>query len=104
MARDYVIQILQNAAGFASEEDGAYIREFTPDTDALGRGTLTVTRRVEDALGFPSHAEAWKFWMQQSRRVPRRPDGKPNRPLTAYTVSILRRDDPWRWDQASTTN
>jgi hypothetical protein len=85
---EYVIQIYALADGGPSEEEGSFIREFIPDTDAWGRGTLLVTDNQNEALTFASTGEAWEYWKQQSKRVPTRPDGKPNRPLTAYTVSI----------------
>jgi hypothetical protein len=37
---------------------------------------------------FEDHAAAMEVWTRQSRVRPLRPDGKPNRPLTAYTISI----------------
>ena len=39
-------------------------------------------------MRFVSIAEAMEYWRTVSTTVPFRPDGKPNRPLTAYTVEI----------------
>lgn len=85
----YVILILGSALGFRSEIDGNYIEDYMPDNDPAGLGTLLVTDNIKKAKQFGVYREAWEFWKQQSRRVPFRPDGEPNRPLTAYCVEIL---------------
>jgi hypothetical protein len=53
-----------------------------------GRGSMEFTADQDEALTFPSVAEALTYWRTVSKTVPRRDDGKPNRPLTAYTVTI----------------
>jgi hypothetical protein len=70
-----------------------YVRDFDPDGNH-GRGTLKTTVRAAEAKQFASIAEAHDFWRQQSSTHPLRDDGKPNRPLTAYTVSIFSLDVP----------
>ena len=83
-----VIKIVQAAAGFSSDHAGQYIRSFVPDTDEYGQGVLVTTANLDDALKFETWPAAFEFWKQQSRRCPLRMDGKPNRPLTAFTVTI----------------
>jgi hypothetical protein len=39
-------------------------------------------------MTFPSKAAALDYYFTTSKTVPRRPDGRPNRPLTAYTIEI----------------
>lgn len=56
----------------------------TPD----GRGETKFATSREKALQFNSIGEAFEFWRQISKGVPLRPDGKPNRPLTVFTVEI----------------
>lgn len=53
-----------------------------------GRGRVTFTPNAKHAMEFGSFREAFAFWQQRSKTVPTRTDGKPNRPLTAYTCSI----------------
>ena len=55
---------------------------------ARGRGTIETTSDPARAKRFASKAEAWAYWGQQSEVKPRRPDGRPNRPLTAWTVLV----------------
>jgi len=43
---------------------------------------------ASDAMKFATVAEAWDYWRQQSPDLPLRPDGQPNRPLTALTVAV----------------
>lgn len=70
---------------------GAGWIEAHEDT-ACGRGHTTFTRDRTRAVSFDSPADAIEYWRQQSKTVPTRPDGKPNRPLTAFTVEILSLD------------
>jgi hypothetical protein len=42
----------------------------------------------EDAMAFDDVKTALEYWQRQSTVVPRRTDGRPNRPLTAYTVEM----------------
>lgn len=61
----------------------------TADVEAHdGRGDVTFTLLAHEALAFPDQVAAFEFWRQQSTARPLRPDGQPNRPLTAFTVSI----------------
>lgn len=67
--------------------DDTYL--MTCDFEANGgRGFLTVTTDQRCAKRFSSGREALEYWRTQSKTVPLRPDGKPNRPLTAYTIEI----------------
>lgn len=67
---------------------GQYVKTF--DADAYdGRGYLVTTREKREALRFDSMTAAMKFYRQQSTVQPlRRSDGRPNRPLTAFTVTV----------------
>jgi hypothetical protein len=64
-----------------------YVRQFDPDAHD-GRGDLITTRDKSKALKFPSMREAMALWKQQSKVQPLRGDGRPNRPLTAFTVEV----------------
>lgn len=70
-----------------SDLEGAYIKSFNPDGHD-GRGDLSATRDRDQAMRFPDHITALEYWRQQSKTHPLRPDGKPNRPLTAFSMSI----------------
>lgn len=51
-------------------------------------GTFGVTTDLAKALRFPDAPSAIKFWSATSTRTPQRPDGKPNRPLTRYSIEV----------------
>jgi hypothetical protein len=55
---------------------------------ACGRGETVFTDDPDDALQFDDSGAAFVFYRQQSKTVPLREDGRPNRPLTAFTVEI----------------
>ena len=67
--------------------DGDFLAWF--DADACdGFGTASWTDDPNRALLFATHEEAAVFWRTQSTVRPIRADGQPNRPLSAYTVSV----------------
>jgi hypothetical protein len=67
--------------------NGMYLASYDPE--ALdGMGAFEWTRDPQMALRFPDAASAWVLWKTTSKTRPTRDDGKPNRPLTAYTVAI----------------
>ena len=70
---------------------GLYLKSC--DFNAFGGyGHAELTAHVPNAMKFPDVSTAWEFWKTQSELTPFRQDGKPNRPLTAYHVTIM--DDP----------
>lgn len=82
-----IIRIHSDAAGYPCEVAGQYVESFSHDVNGWrGVGTFTADRRK--AMQFITFDEAWEFWGRRSRGYPTRPDGKPNRPLTAYSVVI----------------
>lgn len=76
---------------------GQYLTHFDPNAHAPGRsyptGEIAFSHSVGRALRFETFKEALAFWGQPSTVVPVRPDGAPNRPLTAFTVEIVSIDD-----------
>jgi hypothetical protein len=83
----FVIVLSGLASGRWNALVGQYLRAFDPDAHA-GRGSVESTADLREAMVFEDHAAAMEVWTRQSRVRPLRPDGKPNRPLTAYTISI----------------
>jgi hypothetical protein len=71
-----------------------YLKAYDPDTHAPGEtyptGYSEWTDKPEEAMIFATHTEALALWKTQSKVSPLRPDGKPNRPLTAVTISVER--------------
>lgn len=79
------IRIVGSADGRPDYWDGQYL--VTWDFEARGgRGWGTFSPHVKVAKRFATRAQAIAFWRRQSRTVPIRPDGKENRPLTAFTI------------------
>lgn len=66
----------------------AYLRAF--DVDAYdGLGEAEITLALHQALRWRTPREALDAWQKQSTVRPYRGDGKPNKPLSAYTVSPI---------------
>jgi hypothetical protein len=82
-----VIQIVGLAAGDITGAEGKYVKEYTPSGFG-GRGDLVVTDEIADAKLYPDLVAAWEEYKRVSDTHPWRSDGKPNRPLTAFTVSM----------------
>lgn len=66
---------------------GAYLETFNVNAHN-GRGSATWTHDLAKAMKFSDSLDAADVWRTQSTVLPTRPDGKPNRPLTAFTVEI----------------
>lgn len=83
-----VLQIIEHAAGFPSTLSDLYVVEC--DVDAHnGRGSLVGSHNIDEAKRFANMREAMNYWRRVSRVCPFRDDGQPNRPLTAFTVTIV---------------
>lgn len=64
------------------------------DVDARdGRGQADWTADLASALKFETPREAMDTWRRQSNAAPLRDDGKPNRPLSAFTVEIVSEEE-----------
>ena len=66
---------------------GDYL-EWSDPNAKFGMGDEGWTANLTKAKRFPSFTAAMECWKAQSTLVPRRPDGRPNRPLTAWSVTI----------------
>ena len=84
----HVIKIVGAASGHPTGLEGQYVKSFDPEA-FQGRGDVIATMNKNDAMHFDSFTQAHAFWNQQSKLRPLRPDGRPNKPLTAFTVEII---------------
>lgn len=84
---EYVIQIRANALTGEEPPTPIFVEIYDPSSPD-GRGDLLVTPDIANAKVFASVTDAIALYRAQSETVPLRPDGKPNRPLTAFTVEI----------------
>lgn len=64
-----------------------YVESFDPEAFD-GRGRSTWTTDPAKAKRFPDMEAAMAFYRQSPASRPTRDDGKPNRPLTVFTVLI----------------
>ena len=78
----YVLYVPADALGTSIN---AWVLEC--DVDARdGLGMVQFTAIKDEAKRFPNFIEAMDYWKLPSTVQPVRDDGKPNRPLTAFTV------------------
>jgi hypothetical protein len=94
MAEQWVMKIVLDAPTdkvefmmdiIADRVTTTYLLGFWPDRFG-GRGEVTLTDDLDAARKFASFQDVMECWKTQSKVVPLRDDGKPNRPLTAFTV------------------
>lgn len=72
------------------EIHGTPVNEWLATFDieyAGGVGVFTSTPDPQQAYPFDSLADVVSAWKRVSSTMPVRPDGKPNRPLSALTIS-----------------
>jgi hypothetical protein len=66
---------------------GCYLKSYDPDGNK-GFGDIRWTHDVAEAKRFNGTQAATDEWMRRSTVNPIRDDGRPNRPLTMYSVSF----------------
>lgn len=72
----------------AGHPEGQFVRQC--DVEARGGlGEVQLTPRVEDAMHFADADEAMRYYNRRSKVKPLRSDGKPNCPLTAFTIEVI---------------
>lgn len=64
-----------------------WLKSYDPEAHG-GRGVAKFTADIDEAMTFPDNKAAWDCYRQIPKNRPTRADGKPNRPLMAYTVLI----------------
>ncbi len=84
----YVIKIEGLVVGPATEYDGEYLKMFDPGAGAPGECVLETVVDPALAQKFPTMEAARQEWMRVDPRDPVRFDNRPNRPLTAFSVSF----------------
>lgn len=68
--------------------NGEYLRAYDPE-GLDGMGSFEWTPNLTEALKLSDHPAAFGLWRSVPKSRPRRSDGKPNRPLTAFNIEIL---------------
>lgn len=82
-AHDYV---MRNCGSFMDNGSvGYYLVRYDPD-GMEGFGLAEWSPDIAKALHFPTAVDVIQCWRQRSTVRPARDDGKPNRPLTAYSI------------------
>ena len=74
-------------AGRQDVPAGWYLASYAPEA-ADGRGHAEWTPDPARAMTFRDRSAAFECWQAVPRSRPVRPDGKPNRPLTVFSIKI----------------
>lgn len=83
----FLMSLIGLADGRPSPVDRAYLVRC--DVDARnGVGEVIGTDDPDKAMVFDTIIDAMSYYRRESTVVPLRPDGRPNRPLTAFTILI----------------
>lgn len=83
-----IMKLFGLANGQSTPFDGDYLADFDFEA-ANGRGEITMAGfDITKAKKFANMAEAFTFYNTQPKCCPIRPDGKPNKPLTATNWSF----------------
>ena len=83
-----IVIIAHGPVSGSYEIAGEYVKTYDPEAHN-GRGAATFTKDVNEALKFSDFTEAMAFARKQPANRPFRADGKPNRPLTAFTLECV---------------
>ena len=83
----YTLRLLETVHGIPTEHDGRYVKLYDPRRPRLDDlPILETVATAAEAHHFASFADAMRLYRMDSGL--RRPDGRPDRPLTAFTVVI----------------
>lgn len=87
---EYVMMLVGLVNGQPHPFDKQYVVEYDPGPENMPQGEclLRVTKNIDLAKRFPSRTSAHEEWRRIDPRKPIRADGRPNRPLTAWSVFI----------------
>jgi hypothetical protein len=95
-----LIRILGYVDGSPCRHEGRYVAYYDPNgsgrDERMGplRFDLRTTDDPAEAQRYVDTAQAHRAWSERSKKQPYRPwDGKPNRPLTGFSVEIIDADD-----------
>lgn len=83
-----VMKIVTASVDFVEITTPTYLKTFDIEANG-GRGSATLTNNINEAYKFKDINELFETWRKQSKKHPYRPDGKPNRPLTAYSIEAV---------------
>lgn len=83
-----ILRIVGFSNGRPSPHDGRYVVAFDPDAYD-GLGDVQTSADPHQAIKFNEAIDAWNLWRKVSTKRPRRADGKPNKPMTAFTIEII---------------
>lgn len=86
------IMMMHRLIAEPGKDAALYLKSYDLDADD-GRGDVTLTSDPGEALRFKDVREALEAWKAPSTVRPIRPDGRPNRPLTAWTAELMRVED-----------
>jgi hypothetical protein len=66
---------------------GQYLRSYNPEAHG-GLGSAEWVADIAQAQVYPTFRDAFEAWRQVPKSRPVRGDGRPNRPLTSFTVEF----------------
>lgn len=84
----HVIRIVARIDDVATIHDGQFVVEYDAHRGRGGGFKLVTSPDIGRALGFANAGEAFECWRRVCPNHRKRPDGKPDRPLTVYTVEM----------------
>lgn len=82
-----VLKNLGLASGLPDPCVGQYLQSFNHLAHG-GRGEAVFTPERGKAMRFATVQEAMAYWQQVHPLIPTRTDGRPNKPLTAFSVEL----------------
>jgi hypothetical protein len=86
-----VVRLISRLDRLPTGVDGRFVIDYDPRlTGPLWSESyeLLTTTEITEARGFANGVEALDFWRQVCPTHPRRDDGRPNRPLAAFSVAF----------------
>ena len=88
-----VLRLVGRIDGRPTGADGRFVVDYDPLLTAPPQAEsykLVTTPDIANARGFEDGSDALDYWKQVCPNRPRRDDGRPNRPLAAFSCTLDR--------------
>jgi hypothetical protein len=91
MLMPFVAKLVMFMPTGAMPDRPCYLKSYDPNVVAPDRrsaGDIQSTINIGEAVQFETIEKLYECYMQVCEPMPLRPDGEPNRPLTAFTITV----------------
>ena len=92
-----MVMVMEAFADGRRFHPGVFLKSFDFNANN-GSGSWEFTRHIEEAMKFSNVEAGLRYWNTVCPSRPVRVDGKPNKPLTMFTISLISAEGATFWN------